>query len=223
MLPVRKGAALDTSAVVFVTERGAVKRVAAKSFADVRHSGIIAINLKTGDRLVSAHHASEGDTVSLVTAKGQSIRFETENVREMGRAAGGVRGMKVKKGDRIVSAEVIPAVASDTYLLVIMSRGYGKRTKMSEYKVQGRGGSGIKTSNVTAKTGEIIGAKVVHGKEEELAQHQMEFDAELVVISKKGQVIRTSVGEIPSLSRATQGVRVMRLHPGDSIASVVAL
>ena len=215
ILPVPKGAALDASSVVLVTEAGAAKRVAAKSFSDVRRSGIIAINLKDGDKLVSANHAGEGDTISLVTAKGQSIRFEAEDVREMGRTAGGVRGISVKKGDRVVSAEVVSAAeAKDASLLVIMSKGYGKRTELSEYKVQGRGGSGIKTAEVTAKTGEIIGAKVIVGDVKE---------EEIVVISKKGQVVRTGVAEIPSLSRATQGVRVMRLYEGDSIASMVAL
>jgi len=214
ILPVPKGAALDASSVVFVTEAGVVKRVAARSFSDVRRSGIIAINLKKGDRLVSAHHSAEGDTVSIVTAKGQSIRFEAEEVREMGRTAGGVRGMSVRKGDRVVSAEVISDVAKDASLLVIMSKGYGKRTKISEYKVQGRGGSGIKTAEVTPKTGEIIGARIVSGNLEE---------EELVVVSKKGQVIRTSVAEISLLSRATQGVRIMKMREGDSIASMVAL
>ncbi len=215
ILAVPKGAALDASSVALITEEGVVKRVAAKAFADVRRSGIIAINLKKGDKLVAANLAAEGDTVSLVTAKGQSIRFDTEDVREMGRTAGGVRGMAVRKGDRVVSAEVVSALAAkDASLLVIMSKGYGKRTKLSEYKVQGRGGSGIKTAEVTPKTGEIIGAKIVIGdlKEEEM-----------VVISKKGQVIRTGVAEIPSLSRVTQGVRIMRLYEGDSIASMVAL
>ena len=214
VLEVPKGATLDASSVVFVTEAGAVKRVSARSFADVRRSGIIAINLKKSDTLVSAHLAGDGDTVSIVTAKGQSIRFETEDVREIGRTAGGVRGMSVKKGDRVVSAEVIPASAKDASLLVIMSKGYGKRTKLSEYKVQGRGGSGIKTAAVTPKTGEVIGARVVFGNVE---------GEELVVVSKKGQVIRTSVASISLLSRATQGVRVMKLYPGDSIASMVAL
>lgn len=214
VLAVPKGAALEASSVVLVTEAGAVKRVTAKSFAGVRRSGIIAINLKKGDTLVSAHLAGEGDTVSIVTSKGQSIRFETDDVREMGRTAGGVRGMSVKKGDRVVSAEVISAGSKEASLLVIMSKGYGKRTKLSEYKVQGRGGSGIKTAEVTQKTGEIIGARIVVGN----------LDAEeIVVISKKGQVIRTSVAEIPSLSRATQGVRIMKMREGDSIASMVAL
>jgi len=214
ILPVPKGAALDASSVVFVTQEGVVKRVSARSFLDVRKSGIIAINLKKGDKLVSAHHSGEGDTVSIVTAKGQSIRFDTEEVREMGRTAGGVRGMSVKKGDKVVSAEVISAIAKDASLLVIMSKGYGKRTKLSEYKVQGRGGSGIKTAEVTPKTGEIIGARVCIGDMKE---------EELVVVSKKGQVIRTGVAEISLLSRATQGVRIMKMREGDSIASMVAL
>ncbi len=215
VLAVPKGAALEASSIVFVTQEGAAKRVAAKSFADVRRSGIIAINLKKGDTLVSANLAGNGDTVSIVTSKGQSIRFEAEDVREMGRTAGGVRGISVRKGDRVVSAEVISALeAKDASLLVIMSKGYGKRTKISEYKVQGRGGSGIKTAEVTPKTGEIIGAKIVSGNLE---------DEELVVVSKKGQVIRTSVAEISLLSRATQGVRIMKMREGDSIASMVAL
>jgi DNA gyrase subunit A len=215
ILAVPKGASKEALSVFFVTREGAVKRVAAKSFADVRKSGIIAINLKSGDKLVSASLAAPEDTVSLVSAKGQSIRFEAEDVREMGRTAGGVRGMSLKKGDEVVSAEIIPAAeAKGAALLVVMSKGYGKHTSIEEYKVQGRGGSGIKTAEVTAKTGEIIGAKVLTGDFK---------DDEIVVISKKGQVIRTKVGGISSLSRATQGVRIMKLYEGDSIASMVAL
>jgi DNA gyrase subunit A len=215
ILPVPKGAARDALAVFFVTSNGTVKKVEAKSFADVRRSGIIAINLKDGDKLVAAHLAEEGDSVSIVTAKGQSIRFDEGDVRAMGRTAGGVRGMSVRKGDTVVSAEVIPAIAKDASLLVIMSKGYGKSTELGEYKIQGRGGSGIKTAEVTPKTGEIIGAKVLIGKDTS--------EEEIVVVSKKGQVIRITAKEVPSLSRATQGVRIMRLYEGDSIASMVAL
>jgi DNA gyrase subunit A len=215
ILEVPKGAALDASSVVLVTREGVVKRVSAKSFADVRKSGIIAIGLKKGDALIAAGVAAESDSVSMVTSKGQSIRFAVEDVREMGRAASGVRGMSVKKGDEVVSAEVIAATHEKAAaLLVVMSKGYGKHTMISEYKIQGRGGSGIKTAEVTAKTGNVIGARVVVG---DLAEE------ELVVVSKKGQVIRTSVAEIPSLSRATQGVRIMKMREGDSIASLVAL
>ena len=133
----------------------------------------------------------------------------------MGRTAGGVRGMSVKGDDRVVSAEVVSAAAKGATLLVIMDKGYGKKTSLNEYKIQGRGGSGIKTAEVTAKTGEIIGAKVLIG--------EADSEEEIVVISKKGQVIRVTSAEIPSLSRATQGVRIMKMREGDSIASMVAL
>ena len=123
--------------------------------------------------------------------------------------------MLVKKGDRIVSAEVVSGALKKAELLIIMDKGYGKKTSLSEYKIQGRGGSGIKTAEVTPKTGEIIGAKVLNSDEEVVE--------EIVIISKKGQVIRVSTNEIPSLSRATQGVRVMKLREGDTIASMVAL
>ena len=215
ILEVPKGAALDASSVVLVTKEGVVKRVAAKSFSDVRRSGIIAITLKGSDELIAANLASDPDSVSMVTSKGQSIRFAVEDAREMGRTAGGVRGMSVKKGDRVVSAEVIPSEhTKDAALLVVMAKGYGKHTPISEYKIQGRGGSGIKTADVTTKTGDVIGARIVVG---DLAEE------ELVVVSKKGQVIRTSVDEVPSLSRATQGVRIMKMREGDAIASMVAL
>ncbi len=215
VLAVPKGAARDALSVFFVTTEGVVKKVEAKNFADVRRSGIIAINLKGGDKLVAGHLAAEGDSVSIVTAKGQSIRFDEADVRPMGRTAAGVRGMTVRKDDRVVSSEIVSAAAKKASLLVIMDKGYGKQTSMSEYKVQGRGGSGIKTAEVTSKTGEIIGAKVLVGDEAN--------EEEIVVISKKGQVIRVAAKDIPSLSRATQGVRIMKMREGDSIASMVAL
>jgi DNA gyrase subunit A len=215
VLAVPKGAARDALSVFLVTLEGVVKKVEAKSFADVRRSGIIAISLKDGDKLVAGHLAAEGDSISIVTAKGQSIRFDEAEVRAMGRTAAGVRGMTIKKDDRVVSSEIVSGAAKNASLLIIMGHGYGKQTSMSEYKIQGRGGSGIKTAEVTAKTGEIIGAKVLVGEDTK--------EEEIVVISKKGQVIRVSAGEIPSLSRATQGVRIMKMREGDSIASMVAL
>ncbi len=214
ILPVEKGATWDDYSIVFVTRGGVTKRVSAQSFASLRSSGIIAISLKDKDSLVCAALAKEEDTVSVVSSKGQSIRFKVADVREMGRTAGGVRGMSVKAGDSVVSAEIIPANAKGMSLLVIMSKGYGKRTMMREYKIQGRGGSGVKTADVTTKTGEIIGAKVFSSDLE---------DQEIVVVSKKGQVIRTGAAEVPALSRATQGVRIMKMRAGDSIASMVAL
>ena len=150
----------------------------------------------------------KGDSVFLVTAKGQSIRFDEKGVREMGRQAAGVRGMKLGGGDTIVGMGVVPKGAKGE-LLVLSSTGYGKKTKLDEYKVQGRGGSGIKTMSITAKTKQLVGATVVLN------------GGELVAMSKKSQTIRTGLDEIPTLSRATQGVRVMKMREGDQVASFV--
>jgi len=134
----------------------------------------------------------------------------------MGRAAGGVRGMKLGSGDKIVAADVIKKNEKGAEVLVVSRNGYGKMTEAEEYKTQKRGGSGIKTIKVTPKTGPLIAAKVIF-KEEGVGED------EIVVVSKKGQVIRTELKEIPSLSRGTQGVRIMKLRDGDAIASFVCL
>ena len=195
-----------------VTENGTAKKVSVKSFQDVRSSGIIAIKLSLGDRLISAELVEKGDDISIVTKKGQSIRFKESAIREMGRGAGGVRGIKMDKGDRVVGAHHIKPDWKSGHLLVISANGYGKRTNLSEYKVQGRGGSGILTSKVTSKTGQVIASQVVTDQEEEV-----------IAISKKSQVVRVGLKEIPALGRQTQGVRIMKLREGDSIASLICL
>jgi DNA gyrase subunit A len=199
--------------LIMVTEEGTGKKVSAASFRDVRASGIIAIKLSEGDKLISVSQVVKGDSCMVVTAKGQSIRFKENDVREMGRTAGGVRAIKLRKGDRVIGAHHIPKEAEKTAALLTMgANGYGKKTSINEYKIQKRGGSGIKTSNVTVKTGEIIASAIVTGEEEEA-----------VAMSKKSQVIRLGLSEIPSLGRSTQGVRIMKLHPGDTIASFICL
>jgi len=199
--------------LMMVTEEGTGKKVSAASFHDVRASGIIAIKLAEGDKLISVSGVNKSDSCVVVTAKGQSIRFKENDVREMGRTAGGVRVIKLKKGDRVIGAHPVPKEnEKDAALLTMGANGYGKKTSIKEYKIQNRGGSGIKTSNVTAKTGEIISSVVVTGEEEEA-----------VAMSKKSQVIRIGLSEIPSLGRSTQGVRIMKLHPGDTIASFICL
>ncbi len=199
--------------LLMVTEEGTSKKVSAASFHDVRASGIIAIKLSPGDKLISVSQVDKGDSCVVVTAKGQSIRFKEGDVREMGRTAAGVRAIKIGKGDRVIGAHAVPKNSEKTASLLTMgANGYGKMTPIDEYKIQGRGGSGIKTSNVTAKTGEIIASAVVTGEEEEA-----------VAMSKKSQVIRLGLSEIPSLGRSTQGVRIMKLHEGDSIASFICL
>jgi DNA gyrase subunit A len=179
----------------------------------VRRSGLIAINLKPDDSLIAARFAGKGDEVSLITYNGQQIRFKESDVREMGRTASGVTGMRLKKGDHIVAADVLKKGDKDMEILVVMENGYGKTTSASEYKVQKRGGSGIKTAKVTKKTGNVIGGAV-------LGKTDLE-EGELVVMSQKGQVIKLPLKDVPSLGRDTQGVRVMRLRPGDAIASMV--
>ncbi|HEY4509119.1 MAG TPA: DNA gyrase subunit A [Candidatus Paceibacterota bacterium] len=212
ILPMPKEVKKSDSSLMMVTKQGIAKKSATASFHDVRISGIIAIKLDAGDALVSASFVHKKDTVMVVTSKGQSIHFKESDIREMGRTAMGVRGIKLGKGDEVISAEAVPNELNSATIMVISQNGYGKCTDIDEYKVQNRGGSGIKTAKVTPKTGPIISAKVF-----------AEGEAELVAISKKSQVIRVDSKEIPVLGRQTQGVRVMKLREGDSIASLICL
>lgn len=200
----------DGMSVMMVTKDGTIKKVDAASFYDVRRSGIIAIKLTGEDKLISASFVTKGDEMIMVSSKGQSIRFKESDVRQMGRAASGVRGFKISVGDSIIAAGAIRKDAEKQTLLVFSKNGYGKQTNLKEYKVQKRGGSGIKTAKVTDKIGKLISACVVTQDLEEV-----------VAMSEKGQVIRIEIKEIPNLGRQTQGVRVMKLRAGDSIASLV--
>jgi DNA gyrase subunit A len=215
VLPMRKKQKEGERFLYMITKQGTVKKVDATAFHDVRRSGLIAQKLQKGDELIAALLVEKGDEVFLSTAKGQSIRFKESDVRAMGRAAGGVRGMRLGSGDAIVGAGVVPKGAKGQEVLVVSRNGYGKATPIDEYKVQGRGGSGIKTMQMTQKTGPLITSRIItrgEGGEEEI-----------VVISKKGQVIRTGLDEVKTQSRSTQGVRIMKLRDGDAIASFVCL
>ncbi|MES2216031.1 MAG: DNA gyrase subunit A [Patescibacteria group bacterium] len=206
--------------LMMVTKNGTGKKSSAKHFKDVRRSGLIAITLDDGDELISASFADPKDEVVIATREGQSIRFEAEDVREMGRNAAGVRVIRLTEADAkkkidadfVISADIVSKDAKNPALFVMGANGYGKKTKLSEYKVQNRGGSGILTMNVTPKTGPLMAAKVV-----------TDDDEEVVAMSKKSQVIRVDIKEIPALSRATQGVRVMKLREGDELASLICL
>ncbi|MEK7606139.1 MAG: DNA gyrase subunit A [Patescibacteria group bacterium] len=213
VLALSKDAKAKQGSVLMVTKMGVAKKVASESFYDVRQSGIIAISLDSGDELISSAFVSEGDEIILATSEGQSIRFKESDVRQMGRTAGGVRGVDMDKGDHVVGAGVVGKNDNNDALLILMSNGYGKRTPVGEYKVQKRGGGGVKTANVTPKTGKVIAAQIVSSDVVE----------ELVVISQKGQVIRVALKEIPQLGRVTQGVRIMKMREGDTIASLVCL
>jgi len=208
----KEAKAVKDLSLLMITKEGVGKKVSAESFHDVRRSGLIAIKLAKGDQLISAAMVEKGDSLVLVTSRGQSIRFKESDIRQMGRTAGGVRAIKLAKGDFVVSAQVAKKNEPSPVLLVVSQNGFGKRTDLSEYKIQKRGGSGIKTAKITAKTGQLI-AGVVIGAEE----------AEVIAMSKKSQVIRIDVKEIPVLGRQTQGVRIMKLRSGDAIASLVCL
>lgn len=210
ILAVPKQVKQEKASLLFVTKQGIAKKVSYESFKDVRRSGIIAIRLDDGDELEAVLRVQQGHSVILATARGQSIRFAERDIREMGRAAGGVRAMKLSKADTVIGADVI-TTPEHTYMLVMGANGLGKKTAIDEYKVQKRGGSGIKTAKVTAKTGALMVGKVVAN------------DMQLVAMSKKGQVIRVDLNTIPSSGRQTQGVSIMKLRAGDELASVTCL
>ena len=213
VLAVRKEEWEGDWGLMMFTRNGVAKKSDAASFKDVRRSGLIAINLKADDALIGARFVGKGDDVSIISAEGQAIRFKQSDVREMGRTAAGVTAMKLKKGDFVVSADVLTKTEKDLEILVVTECGYGKSTKAKEYKVQKRGGSGIKTAKITGKTGKLVGAAVL-GTEERV-------EGELIVMSKKGQVIKLALKDISTLGRQTQGVRVMKMRSGDAIATIV--
>jgi len=200
--------------LVMATKNGIIKKTPLEEFDNIRKSGLIAITLKKGDELRNIQKTTGLDEVILVTKKGQSIRFREKDLRPMGRTASGIRGIRLGKGDEVVAIDIVNSkiknqnVKLNEYLLVVTENGFGKRTDIKEYKIQGRGGSGVRTANITSKTGNLVAAKILSGQEEDL-----------IVISQKGQVIRTKISQIAKLSRSTQGVRLMKLEPGDKIAS----
>lgn len=212
ILVMPKSAKQKSLALMMVTKNGTAKKSSADSFKDVRRSGIIAIRLDPGDELLSALFVEKGDEVILATSDGQSIRFKESDIREMGRAAGGVRGMAIDKGDYLVNADVIRKDMKNPEFLVMTATGNGKKTPLDEYKTQKRGGSGIKTVNVTAKTGRLVIGRVI-----------TDDHTELIAISKRSQVIKVDTKSIPSLGRSTQGVKIMKPREGDSIASLTLL
>jgi DNA gyrase subunit A len=202
----------DGLSVMMITEKGVAKKVDATSFEDVRRSGIIAIKLSKDDKLISAFVSGKGDQVVVVSSNGQSIRFKESDIRQMGRTAGGVRALLLKGKDSIISSDVIKSDHKNLKLLTFSANGFGKQTDLKEYKVQKRGGSGIKTAKVTDKIGKIIKASVI-----------TEDKTEIIAISKKSQVVRVDIEEVPKLGRQTQGVRIMKLREGDFIASLVCV
>jgi DNA gyrase subunit A len=199
--------------VFFATRQGTVKKTALADFANVRKGGIIAIGIESGDTLIDVKLTSGKDDVILITHDGMSIRFSEEDARSMGRPAAGVRGIKLSKGDEVVALAV---VVPDATLLVAGENGIGKRTPFDEYLVnaesgvrkQSRGGKGRITMKVTEKTGGVVGALTVRDNDE------------IMLITVKGQMVRTRVSDIREAGRNTQGVKLIELESGDKLQAI---
>lgn len=207
----------DYKFLVMVTNKGTIKKTPLEDFQNVRRSGLIALKLKGDENLEWVKPSGGSDEIILATKEGQAIRFKEKDIRPMGRTAAGVRGIKLKTAaDVIIGMDVISPKVKQLEFLVVGGNGLGKCTALDEYKTQGRGGSGIKTANVTAKTGPLVYARVINRAEVN--------ERDLMMISAKGQVIRLPFKSISSSGRATQGVKLMRFkEEGDQVTSVTII
>lgn len=209
---VRKAKGSDC--LVMVTKRGLIKKTKLEDFENIRRTGIIAISLKKGDSLRWVKLSGGSDQVILTTKLGQSIRFKESQIRAMGRTASGVRAIRLKKDDEVAGFDIIKsegAKETPDRLLVVMSNGFAKQTSLKEYKVQSRGGSGIKTAKITPKTGSLVSAHIVREEKE------------IFALSQKGQMIRTSLESVRTTGRSAQGVKIMNIKAGDKLAGTVII
>ena len=195
--------------LVMATKGGLIKRMAIDSFKNVRRSGLIALKLPKDDELSWVEMTSGENDIILTTAQGQSIRFSENDVRVMGRVAMGVRGINLKSNDYVVSMGVVLSREKKKYLLAITENGFGKLSELNLFKVQRRGGSGIKVAKITSKTGRLVIAQIIADRE-----------SDLIVVSSKGIIIRVPLKSVSILGRDTQGVKIMKLKPGDKVATV---
>lgn len=196
----------DDGYLFMATVKGTIKKTPVKDYANIRTNGLIAIKLDDGDELRWIKRSSGNDDILISTSAGQAIRFNEKDARSMGRAARGVRGVRLRPNDSVVGMDI---ANDDRTLLVISENGYGKATKISNFPSHKRGGVGIKAAVVTAKTGPIISVKTIQ-----------QDDVEALLVSTQGQTIRVSLKDIPVLGRTTQGVRIMKTSDDDSVASV---
>ncbi len=199
--------------LAMATKNGIIKKTTIDDFSSVRRSGLIAIKLREDDSLQWVKFSSGEDEILLISSFGQAIRFSEKDVRPMSRIAAGVRAMKLSKNDELSGMEIISSekIKKEGDLLIVMEGGFGKKTKLKEFKRQKRGGRGIKAAKITSKTGKTIFSKILTDEEEILA------------ISQKGQILKTSLSSISRLGRSTQGVRIIKLETGDGLAGAVCL
>lgn len=201
---VPKGVSHDYMLVA--TKKGEIKKTAMDEFENVRNSGLIAMNLEDGDELIGAKLAHANDDVLMITAQGKAVRFTVAELRSASRTSGGVRGVRLSDDDSVVCLDL---ALEGSEVLVVTEHGYGKRTPIDEYPRRGRGGTGIITSNITEKTGNVAAARII-----------TELDNDLMIISAIGVVIRTDVNTIRRAGRATMGVSVMNLSDGDTVVAI---
>ena len=197
----------DGKYLLMATKNGLIKKTALKDFDSTRKTGLLSITLKDDDELIDVRLTDGEDNVVLVTSKGLSITFDEKDVRPVGRSAQGVIGIRLDDKDFVIGMESIIA-SKDATLLAITEHGFGKRTELSEYRVQNRGGRGVITYKVTPKTGNIVGIRIANG------------DEDVMMITDKGTIIRLKVEEISILGRATQGVTLMRTNDGGKVVSI---
>lgn len=196
---------------LFITTRqGVVKKTALEEFKNIRSNGIIAVKLRDGDELLQTAITNGNDEIILVSEQGMSVRFAEKDVRPMGRSASGVRGMRLKGNDILVKADVVPTEVKGQLVYLLTEKGLGKKTPIEEYRLQSRGGSGVKVAQLTPKTGKIVSV-AIYGKD---------VEGDLLVIARSGQIIRVPLQSIPLRGRVTQGVFVMRLSDGDTVANM---
>jgi DNA gyrase subunit A len=197
--------------LIMCTIRGVIKKTPFEQYANVRTSGLIAINLDDGDELKWIRMTNGDNEVLISTAEGQAIRFHEKDARPMGRVSRGVRGIRLRSGDQVIGMDIVEANSS---VFVISQYGYGKRTKVAQFTPHARGGVGIRSAVVNTKTGRLVGVKTL-SDDKAVADIQ-----EVIIISSQGQTIRLGIRDIPALGRATQGVRIMRLNDGDEVVSL---
>ncbi len=195
--------------LLFATKQGIVKRTNVNLFQNIRSSGIIAINLNEGDELLSVLVTNGNNDIILGASNGKAIRFSESDMRDIGRSAIGVKGIKLADGEEVVGVGLINS--EDDEILVLSEKGYGKRSKASEYRTQGRGGQGVKTLNVTEKNGKLAAIKIVND------------DLDVIATTDRGMVIRCHCKDISSTGRATQGVIVMRLANNQTLSTVAVV
>ncbi|MGG0717581.1 DNA gyrase subunit A [Robertmurraya massiliosenegalensis] len=193
---------VDDWFLFFTTKEGVSKRSPLSSFANIRNNGLIALNLREGDELISVRLTDGNKEIIIGTKNGMLIRFPETDVRSMGRTATGVKGISInRENDEVIGMEVLD---EDSDILIVTKNGYGKRTPAEEYRIQGRGGKGIKTCNITDKNGDLVSMKAVTGAED------------LMIITTGGVIIRMAVGDISTMGRNTQGVRLIRLNENEN-------